>query len=113
MRKFVLPLVALLAVWLLAADSASAGWRRHARHCCYEPCSVSSCSTNACGTSSCERRSRCCQPVVTCCQPASCCQPSGPREHAYHGGDAHQTPVKAPEGKAPELPKAPPPEAAK
>jgi hypothetical protein len=99
MRKVFVPLLVLLAVWLLVADSASAGRRHRARRCC-EPCCVSTCF-NSCNS--------CWQPT-SCCQPApSCCQPSGPQQHHP------QHPMTAPqrdqrEMKPTEMPKAPPPE---
>jgi hypothetical protein len=98
MRRVILSAVVLVAVCLLAADSASARCKRKVR-CCYEPCYVSAC----CGCSSC---------VCGCQQPSCCgCQPKACGCHSGQPGDGHhhgKPPVKAPV-KVPETPKAPPP----
>ena len=115
MRRVLMTFAVLLTVCFLVADSASAG-RRHRGRRCHESCCASACC-NACNScnSCCER--------TTCCQPAPCCQPSVRHEGAYHDGerqegvhhdgnrhegDRDQKPMKAPE-----MPKAPPPEVMK
>jgi hypothetical protein len=105
MRRIFLSTLVLLSVWVLVADSASAGWRRKARRC-YEPCCVSS-HGNSCH-SSCEPKSccvqaSCCKPV-TCGQPAPCCQWGTTHPTHETHGQTHQEPTKAPE-----TPKAPQP----
>jgi hypothetical protein len=68
------------------------GGRHHGRRGC-----------GGCGCSSCGCVSTC----NSCCQPAApCCQPGMPQQQPHHG------PAMAP-GKAPEMPKAPPPEVMK
>ena len=106
MRRVLMTIAVLLTVCFLVADSASAGRRHRGRRCCESSCA-----------------SACCQPSRSCCDRAPCCQPSVRHEGAYHDGerqegvhhdgnrhegDRDQKPMKAPE-----MPKAPPPEVMK
>jgi hypothetical protein len=103
MRRVLMTVAVLLTVCFLVADSASAG-RRHRGRRCHESCCVSACACG-CASTCCER--------AACCQPAPCCQPSARHDGVHHEGDGHRQPTTAPGTKAPEMPKAPPPEVMK
>ena len=85
MRRIVLSLAVLLAVWLVMADSASAFGRRR---CCRDSCCgcAASCCASTCGCHSC---GSCCQP--TCCTTTCHRQGCG-------CGSCGQSSARAPQG---------------